>query len=236
MPDWNLLVREQLKGDVGLTQHDEIVAELAGDLEDRYDELRAEGAAESEAIEGALSEVTDWSALARRIRHAKRNPSAMNERTRQLWLPGLASLTAANLLLMLLSSMSLRPREVAELSSAWFPGLALMTAYLPCLVAQPFVSALGAWLSFRAGGGPANWIGAGLFPSIVMLACWCIFIPATAAIERNTRVIQRPIYVVLGGLVWVAPAMMGLLLGSLPFLVIGNLRSSSAMSPRSTRP
>jgi len=126
MPDWNLLVREQLKGDVGLTQHDEIVAELAGHLEDRYDELRAEGAAESEAIEGALSEVTDWSALARRIRHAKRNPSAMNERTPQLWLPGLASLTAANLLLMLLSYMSLRPREVAELSSAWFPGLALI--------------------------------------------------------------------------------------------------------------
>ncbi len=194
------------------------MAELASHLEDCYETLRAQGASEAEAIARALDRFGDPGQLARGIRHAKRPEGRINDRTRQLWLPGLASLAAANLLLMALTCTSLQPRLVAERSTAWFPGLALVAAYLPWLSSQPLFGALGAWLSYRAGGGRAMRLCSGLFPSIVMLACWGFFIPVSAAVEKHAWAMQHPASLVLGALVWVAPAMMGLLLGSLPFL------------------
>ncbi|HKV06416.1 MAG TPA: hypothetical protein VJO53_15070 [Candidatus Acidoferrales bacterium] len=155
----------------------------------------------------------------------------MNPRTKQLWLPGLASLTVGNLMLMALSYASQEPRHLAERSSAWFPGLALMAFYLPWLATQPLVGALGAWLSRRSGGSRAARLCAGLFPSIVMLGCWGLFIPASAAIEKPSWAMQHPLYFVLGAFVWVAPAMMGLLLGSLPFLVIPHAVKSFGTGP-----
>lgn len=203
------------------------MAELASHLEDCYEELRAQGACESEAIERALGEIGDSRQLTREIRRIKAGGCSMNPRTKQLWLPGLASLTAGNLVLMALTSISLGPRVVVERSAAWFPGLALMTAYLPWMVAQPLIGALGAWLSHRAGGRRTVRLCAGLFPSIVMLACWGILIPATAAIE-HAWVMRHPIHLVLGALAWVAPATFGLLLGSLPFLSVANFKNLDA--------
>lgn len=225
MRDWNDLVRERL-GVLGAAheqeeERGEVVAELAGHLEDSYEALRAEGVCESVAIARAFDEVADWPALARSVSRAKREPGVtyeMNGRSRQLWLPGLASLTAGNLLLMALSCASQQPASVAERSTAWFPGLALMVAYMPWLAAQPLVGALGAWLSRRAGGGRAMRLCAGLFPSFVMLGCWGLFVPVSAAIERHSWAMRHPLYLALGAFTWVAPAMMGLLLGSLPFL------------------
>jgi hypothetical protein len=223
--DWNALVRERL-GSVGAAHEqqvecDEVVAELAGHLEDSYEASRGEGVCESEAVARAFDEVADWPALARSIHRAKRGPGdtyKMNGRSRQLWLPGLASLTAGNLLLMALSYAIQDPRLLAERSTAWFPGLALMVAYMPWIAAQPLVGALGAWLSRRAGGGRVTRLCAGLFPSLVMLGCWGLFVPVSAAIERHSWALRHPLYVALGAFAWVAPAMMGLLLGALPFL------------------
>ena len=227
MRDWNAIVRERMKSlGVAPAKQEEIIAELAGHLEDCFDERCEQGLCETEAVERALEEVADWHALARKIRRAKREESGMNSRTRQLWLPGLVSLTAANLLLMALSYTSLQPQLVTERSTAWFPGLALMAAYLPWVALQPLVGALGAWLSHRAGGGRAMRLCAALFPSIVMLACWGLFIPASAAVERNVSVLRHPIYLALGALVWVAPAMTGLLFGALPFLAAPKLQES----------
>jgi hypothetical protein len=230
--DWNALVRERI-GSNGqdhehLAECDEVVSELAGHLEDFCQVLQADGVGESEAIGRALDEVTDWPGLARRIRIARRGPAAaytLNERSRQLWLPGLASLTAGNLLLMALSYASQGPAHLAERSTAWFPGLALMAAYMPWIAAQPLVGALGAWLSRRAGGGPATRLCAGLFPSFVMLGCWGLFVPFCAAIEKHSWAMRHPLYLALGAFAWVAPAMMGLLLGSLPFLASPHLFS-----------
>jgi hypothetical protein len=231
-----MLVRERMSGDdMALAPHDEVVAELSGHLADCYEALRAQGVRESEAIEGAINEIGDSRQLARAIRRAKRGRGTMNDRTKQLWLPGLASRTAANVLLTIVTRISLDPRLVAERSTAWFPGLALMAAYSPWVAAQPLVGALGAWLSRRACGGRATRLCAGLFPSIVMLACWGIFIPASAAVERHAWAMRHPAYLVLGALLWVAPAMMGLLLGSLPFLGICDFQGQGAASPCPTR-
>jgi putative ABC transport system permease protein len=50
MPDWKAVVRERLAGlNLNGAREAEIVEELAQDLEDRYSELRARGASESEA-------------------------------------------------------------------------------------------------------------------------------------------------------------------------------------------
>ena len=224
-----MLVHERMKDEgVRPALGDEVVAELAGHLEDAYEALRAEGVDEREAVERALGEAADWKALARGIRRAKRGPVGMNERTRQLWLPGLASLTAGNLLLAVFSHASQNPRMVAERATEWFPGLALIAAYMPWVAAQPLVGALGAWLSHRAGGGRAMRLCAALFPSIVMMACWGLFIPATVAMEGSAWVTQHPVYFVLGAVAWVAPAAIGLLLGSLPFLGIRDLRGPDA--------
>jgi hypothetical protein len=216
--------------DLGPAPDDDILAELAVHLEDTFETLRAEGMPEQEAMTRALDEIRNWRALAGRIRRARHGLAGMNQRTRQLWLPALASLTAGNVLLSALSYMSLHPRFVAERATEWFPGLALMAAYLPWVVAQPLVGGLGAWLARRAGAGRAVRLFAGVFPSIVMLACWALFIPATAAIEKPAALLQHPFYLVLGAFAWVAPAMMGLLLGALPFLDLRISPSSDAPS------
>jgi hypothetical protein len=211
-------VREGLGAESNPAQMGDVTAELASHLEDCYETLRAQGVSETEAVARALDEFGDLKQLVRGIRRAKRPLARINDRTKQLWVPGLASLTAANLLLMALTYTSLQPRFVAERSAACFPGLALITAYLPWVSSQPLFGALGAWLSHRAGGSRAMRLCSGLFPAIVMLSCWGLLIPASAAAERNGWAMQHPIFLVLGTLVWVAPATMGLLLGSLPFL------------------
>ena len=204
--------------------------ELANHLEDSYETHRAQGESEEKAVARVFEEFGDSTELARRIHGARRLEGRSNDRIRQLWLPGLASLTAANLMLMSVTCASVQPRLVAERSTAWFPGLALMAAYLPWLLTQPLFGALGAWLSHRAGGGRAMRLCAGLFPSIVMLACWGLVIPASAIAERNAWVIQHPAFFALGAFAWVAPATAGLLLGSLPFLGSWNFRSLDAAS------
>jgi hypothetical protein len=218
--DWSARVLERLTAEQIPGQTSEVVAELAAHLEDFYEDLRLQGLSEAEAIGRTLREFGDSRRLARAICRAKRRDARVNQRTKQLWLPGLASLAAANLLLMALTITSLEPRLLIERSTAWFPGLALAAAYLPWLSSQPLFGALGAWLSHRAGGCRAVRLCAALFPAIVMLVCWGLLIPVSVTVEKNVWAIGHPAFLALGALLWVAPAMMGLLLGSLPFLGI----------------
>ena len=111
MPEWKALVRERL-GDLGLaaSQEEIIVAELASHLEEVFDEACAQGFCKSEAIERSLAQVTDWHGLSRNIQRAKREEGTMNHRTKTLWLPGLISLTAAMIFLMVSELFSLQPR------------------------------------------------------------------------------------------------------------------------------
>jgi hypothetical protein len=222
--DWQKFARERLDlGSLERAQQDEIAVEMAGHLEDLCESYQSRGLGDSDAACRACDQVRSWGRLSRRIRRAMRK-RGINDRTRQLWLPGLASLTAGNLFLMAVSYASLQPRMVIERSTTWFPALALMVGYAPWLAAQPLVGALGAWLSQRAGGGRAMRLCAGLFPSIVMLACWGLFIPASAALERDVWATRHPGYLVLGALVWIVPAAMGLLFGCLPFLRLPSAR------------
>jgi len=148
------------------TQQSEIVAELASYLEDLYEDQRARGMSESEAIERALKEVNGGRRLGRRIRKAKEE--VMNERTRKFWFPALASMAAACGLVAVTAQLSYKPHIILLGSDA------TMLVYPAWVLGQPLLGALGAYFSRRAGGSRLTRLTAGLFPSIVMLAVICI--------------------------------------------------------------
>ena len=174
MPEWKALVRQRL-GDLGLAvpQEDAVFAELASHLEEVYDEACAQGLCKSEAIERSLAQVTDWHSLSRNIQIAKHREGIMNHRTATLWLPGLTSLTAAMVFLMLFEVISLQPRFLAlGYFAAWHIGSisanVLLVMYLPWLALLPFCGAIGALLSRRAGGERPICLAAGMFPWTVL--------------------------------------------------------------------
>jgi hypothetical protein len=173
MPDWKALVREWLER-LGLspTQEEEIVSELAGHLEDCYEECRTQGVGKPEAIERSLEQVANWPNLSRQIRRAKSKEKMINRRTKTLWLPALISLAAAMVFLMISTQIALEPRVMAErfvtLHTSTTSTSYSLAAYLPWLILLPFCGAAGAYLSRRAGGQRPVRLGAGLFPGIAL--------------------------------------------------------------------
>jgi hypothetical protein len=159
-------------GGLGLTpaQEEEIVAELAGHLEELYEEKRAQGLGESEAGEAvwrALDEVADWRRLARKIRRAKRKEENMNNRTKRFWLPALISVTGAVVFLTILTLVSLEPHML------WLRSKLPLMIYPVWVAAQPLFGAMAAYFSRRGGGERLARLGASLFPSMVVLALTC---------------------------------------------------------------
>ncbi len=64
MPDWEKIVREKL-GSLPLNggRHEEVIDELAQQLEFAYEEAIANGVSESEAMRQSLAQFTDWEKL-----------------------------------------------------------------------------------------------------------------------------------------------------------------------------
>jgi putative ABC transport system permease protein len=77
MADWKQFVREHLP-DLRLVveREQEIIEELAQQLEESYNEALARGATESEAESHAMAQFADWDALAQEIRRAERPAAA----------------------------------------------------------------------------------------------------------------------------------------------------------------
>lgn len=220
-------MRERL-GVLGLaaSESEDVAAELASHLEEICEERRSEGLTESAAVECALNEVTDWRSLARRICIAKREGGVMNDRSRQLWLPALASLTAANLFLMALTLESLQPSLIVERSRSFFPGAALVIEYLPWLATLPLWGALGAYLSHRAGGARLTCLWAGIFPSVAMLGCWCFAVAMSILAQKNMFVMHHPAYGAFGVIAFAFVPGVALLLGALPFVAAPTIEES----------
>jgi hypothetical protein len=115
---WHQLPTERLDTlDLDTAEREEIVSELAGHLEDLYEQYREQGLPESCAITGALDEVSDWRELGRKIRRARREENEMNQRTKAVWIPGLISLTVASGVLALLFGECARTFSGCE--TAW---------------------------------------------------------------------------------------------------------------------
>jgi hypothetical protein len=123
MQDWRALVREHLQS-CGLPAIDreEVVSELATHLEESYEAALSQGLTEPEAVEQVLQQVQDWPALAEEIRRAKPQEDLMNHRTKTVWLPGIAILFLAGLLLMFAGSAPPLPQL------PWIAGVAMLFA------------------------------------------------------------------------------------------------------------
>jgi hypothetical protein len=213
MPDWNILIDERLPH-LALPQElrEEVVVELASHIEEVYQDVRSRGVSESEAIALALGQVASWQDLARKIKDAKKEEERMNPRTKQLWLPGLATLTASMGWLMILQ------RENWHLHDTFFHGGPPLMPYLIWLLTQPVFGAMGAYLSRLAGGDRRARLAAGIFPSIAMLGL-LVFIGLMAFyVEQNPFVWKHPAYFGLIIFPWVIFPGIALLVGVFPFL------------------
>jgi len=229
--------------------HDEVVAEIASHLEDqveyrredrcedpgedqgedRYENhvqhqrphIRSHELSASDATNRALSGVP-WRKLARAIHHAKlkeesmnhstMNHSTMNRRTKELWLPAMANLTIAAALLIAFGILGLKDRS--------FP-VSQMAMAIPFswLFALPISGAAGGLLAKRAHAPLASRLIAGLAPSLVWLAVFCVM-PLVFLLDRwQFSEFPLPLdYFILSAAVWIVLPVFPLLLGTLPFL------------------
>ena len=211
LPDFQLLVRERLgKLRLDSAQQEEIIAELAGHLQETYEQLRAKGLCKTDALQRSLEGEINWRQLSRKIQSAKREGLFMNQRTKQFWLPAMVSLAISEGVVFAVS-----------FAVASNPHLALMgpkLIYLPWIAPMPFAGAAAAYLSRRAGSKRKTLLAASLFPAVMALC----FISAGVAITLFTgaRIFARPQWFYISkafGVGVVVPAIL-LTLGTLPFL------------------
>lgn len=219
MPDWKTVVRERMSPPGSSCDlNEQVIAELAGHLEETCETARAQGMTDDAALELTLQEVSDWRAFAGKIRDAKSEEDRMNYRTMTLWLPAMASILGASLAMTMLQKIGVRPHLV------WTARVA-MSFYWPWLAVLPFFGALGAYLSRRAGGALRSRVVAALSPVLWLLLMALLFEP----VELVHSGFSHLPYFGYGVANWVAIPGFALLIGALPFL-----RESPALATRST--
>jgi hypothetical protein len=225
MPEWKRMVHDNLKLGLGPQPDEEVVSEVAGHLEDLHHDLRQRGLSESEALRLTVEAVDDWKDLTRKIRRTKRQEAVMNNRTKTLWLPGLMAFAASSILLTILQRLiMMRPTLFIALEhiirlhpTFWWRNQAVVI-YLCWWVLLPLCGAAGACLSRRAGGTRRACAAASLFPSLVMFCLFCCILPVSMVIDKNSYLMQHPLYFVLAMVNWIMVPGLALILGALPFL------------------
>jgi hypothetical protein len=175
MPDWRVLVSKGLSGlKLGAGEKEEVHAELAAHLEETYKALRARGLPEQAAIQQTLAQVADWQDLRRKIQIARAvKENIMNDRVRQLWLPGLLTFALSMGLLELVQKFGPRPMAL-DLAK----GTPIVMFYTSWLLTLPLAGAIGALLSKRAGGSPRILAISSVFPVLPFGVVFLIAIPA----------------------------------------------------------
>jgi hypothetical protein len=177
MPDWNKLVRQRLAGlELDAAEKEEVHAELAGHLEESYENLRKQGVSEREAVVRALFEVKNWRDLQMRIFLAKRRGHFMKKRVQQLWIPGFLTLILSVVFQMMLQKLGFRVRVVGSGPNA-------ILFYVPWLAGLPFFGALGAYLSSRSGGSRGTALLASVFPVLALAGAFLLLFPIDVIVK-----------------------------------------------------
>ncbi len=213
MPDWQRLARRRLTPlALDSVREDEIVAELAGHLEDLYADLVRQGTPEEEAVQSALSAAADWDELRREIQRAANEEIIMNYRVKTLWLPGACTIALSGIVLRLLQIPSAPAPHVFWLRQG--PPLIVYWQWLVCL---PLVGAVGAYWSRRAGGKLLERALAVSFPVLGLMGLPMLIFPFLLVFRW---IVHRDVLLVPSALVlltWVALPEAALLVGALPF-------------------
>ncbi|HLJ42244.1 MAG TPA: hypothetical protein VKT50_12220 [Candidatus Acidoferrales bacterium] len=181
-------------------ERDEVSRELAGYLEDLCSDAPAHGLDESPTTQRAAAELYEDKHLGAHLYRARRE-GTMNDRTKQLWLPGMSMLFASAALLAafqvlalglyhalaltpMVGSLSLHARTYPELvRNVMRHNSAALMIYFGWLCTLPFLGALGAYWSRRVGSSRSVQITTALFPLVLFLA---IFVGQQDVGQRGT--------------------------------------------------
>lgn len=230
MPDWEQTLRERLSGmRLDTAVQEEIIAELAGHLEDSYENFLAQGIGPKEAQMLTWAEFSDARDWLRQIQRAKRGGEKMNDRKKQIWLPGLVTTGLATIFLALLHRAGIRPVTM------WTPSSSPTVFYIPWLFSLPVFGFVGAYWSRRAGGRMGASTIAGVFPSLFYLAFPYLSLPIALVVDHRLG----PTMTTLGWFLflsrwyllnWVALPCAALLAGTLPMAITPRERRAASRS------
>jgi len=212
MPDWRELVGKGLSDlKLGAGEKEEVHAELAEHLEETYKALRARGLPEQTATQQTLAQVTDWQDLRRRIQTARAKENIMNDRVRQIWLPGFVALVLTTCLFALNEIFGPKPWVFMKVGQ-----LPMVVLFIPVLLSLPLVGALGAYLSYRAGGSRRAIFSAIVFPVLPFLASIVVVLPVSLVFDRFIGHNRAPMELLMALQGWVLAPVVALLAGGLP--------------------
>ncbi|MGO8735894.1 MAG: permease prefix domain 1-containing protein [Terriglobia bacterium] len=222
MLDWREIVRDKLTPlRVGEKRQEDIVAELAGHLDELYEDLVRQGRSEVEAVRFASSSVADWDELRREIQLAANEGGIMNHRLgpagkrrlKTLWLPGACTIALSGILLRLLQTPS------APLPHVFWPQHDMpFVIYWQWFVCLPLVGGIGAYWSLHAGGKLLDRALAASFPALALMCFPGLILPFGLVfqwiVHHNSPFVPTALFL-LG---WVVFPEAALLLGAIPFL------------------
>lgn len=193
MPDWREVVRRRLSG-LALQDYsrEEVFAELAGHLEETYDELRGEGLSEKDAVRDTMSQVKDWGSLQEEICFARTKEKPVTPRTKRLWLPSLVTLLASMVMLPMLEWLGVKPQFL--FLKGPHERTYVFTVYTVWLMMLPLVGALGAYLSRRAGGTRSAVIISGIFPALGFFIVLLLVLPFMGFLEHGLEANARSVF------------------------------------------
>lgn len=214
MPDWRDLVEEGLQG-IRLTEQEaaEVVEELADHLEEAYRGSLARGLSDHAAAQMASQEVSNWRELRREIEFSRTKEMQMNKRVSQFWFPSLLTILLAMVFLMAIETLGPKPWISSAQPLRMTP---LAVVYFAWIITLPFIGALGAWLSARAGASPRFVFASIVFPLLPYLGFFVIGLPIAVILDdKVAHNIMLPAFFVGFG-AWVMLPAIALLAGGLP--------------------
>jgi PadR family transcriptional regulator PadR len=169
-------------------------------------QLRCQGLCEQDARRLTEEEVTNWRELCEQIVRAKQE-DRMENRVRQLWIPGLVTFFGAAVSLVILGELGVEP---AAFSATPMPPVMF---YIPWLMVLPVFGALGAFLARRANSqGVAVHISS-TFPAILMAIAMVTTLIIVLLVHGRTQTVLTPGTFLTAGLSWVLVPGVTLLVG-----------------------
>ena len=226
MPDWEALVRERFAGlSLDGEEMREVIAELAGHLEETFEQLRRQGLSEAAAVERALSQVKNWQSLRRRIQRARSKENTMTNRVRQLWLPGFLMLFLSTILLTVIQFFGPKPLFVS--TQGWRMTAPVAVIYVPWLLLLLPIGAMGAYLAGRAGASRRTIFLPVIFPVLPYFVFFIAAFPISLILDDHVAHNIMPSALLIGLIAWVLLPGIALSAGGLPLQLLRSRRSAS---------
>jgi hypothetical protein len=191
---------------------EEVLAEVANHLEDRYERLLSSGLNEEEAVRRTLECIENWNAPESSISRERRG--IMSTFGKQFTLPSALALG------MSMISLALEMRSGPP-PAVWLSHPAAFVIYKVWPVALLLAGGISAWVSMRAKASRGRRLLAAISPALYMMGVMLMVVVTVVFMNLIGRLPSQPIYpmsflVALAH--WVVSPVIALLLGALPFL------------------